>query len=159
MNNSIDIYARARQVMEENFGHVLEMSVASAANGVVSVRDVNAIYRDGIFYVLSRVGNSLMNQISVNPAVGMCHGSHNMHGVARSLGHPLDPQNAALRKFLKKEFSLNYNEYVTETNPDMRIVEIRVTFAETFTRYHRYKIDFEAHTATRDHTEPLFVYR
>ena len=159
MNNGIDIYARARQVMEENFGHVLEMSVASAANGVVSVRDVNAIYRDGIFYVLSRVGNSLMNQISVNPAVGMCHGSHNMHGVARSLGHPLDPQNAALRKFLKKEFSLNYNEYVTEANPDMRIVEIRVTFAETFTRYHRYKIDFEAHTATRDHTEPLFVYR
>ena len=153
------MYARARQVMEENFGHVVEMSVASAANGVVSVRDVNAIYIDGKFYVLSRVGNSLMNHIAVSPAVGLCHGSHNMHGTARSLGHPLDPANAALRKRLKKEFSLNYSEYVTESNPDMRIVEITVTMAETFTRYHRYKIDFVHQTVSRDHTEPLFVYR
>lgn len=157
--DSKDIYARALEVMEENFGHVIEMSVASAANGVVSVRDVNAVYHDGVFYILGRVGNSLMNHISVSPSVGLCHGSHNMHGVARSLGHPLDAQNAALRKFLKREFSLNYNEYVTEANPDMRIVEIKVTFAETFTRYHRYNIDFVAQTATRDHTEPLFVYR
>ena len=157
--DQVQMYARAKEVMDENFGHVIEMSVASAANGLVNVRDVNAIYRDGKFYVLSRVGNSLMQQIVVSPAVGLCHGSHNMQGTARSLGHPLDPANAALRKFLKKEFSLNYGEYVTESNPDMRIVEITVTTAETFTRYHRYNIDFVNHTVSRDHTEPLFVYR
>lgn len=153
------LYKRALEVMEENFGHVVEMSVASAADGLVSVRDVNAVYHNGVFYVLAREGNSLMNQIKVSPAVGLCHGSHNMHGIARSLGHPLESQNAALRKMLKKEFSLNYSDYVTENNPEMRIVEIVVTFAETFTRYHRYKINFENQTAVRDHTEPLFVYR
>lgn len=157
--DSQQIYKRALAVMEENFGHVVEMSVGSSANGTVSVRDVNAVYREGKFYVLSRLGNSLMNHIAVSPAVGLCHGSHNMHGNARSLGHPLDPQNAALRKMLKREFSLNYDEYVTERNPEMRIVEITLTSAETYTRYHRYKIDYVAQTAVRDHTEPLFLYR
>lgn len=153
------IYNRALEVMTENFGHVVEMSVASAANGAVNVRDVNTVYRDGAFYLLAKVGNSLMNDISVCPAVGLCHGSHNMHGTAKNLGHPLDPQNAELRKWLKREFSMNYGEYVTENNPQMRIIQIDVTKAETFTRYHRYEIDFVGKTAERDHTEPLFVYR
>lgn len=153
------IYARALQVMEENFSHVVELSVASAANGEVAARDLNAYYRDGKVYVLSKSGNTLMKHIAVCPAVGLCHGSHNMQGVARNLGHPLDPQNAELRKWLKREFSLNYTDYVTESNPEMRIVEITLTKAETYTRYHRYEIDFVAQTAERDHTVPLFLYR
>ena len=100
-----------------------------------------------------------MHHIAVCPNVGLCHGSHNMQGVAKSLGHPCEEQNANLRKNLKKQFSLNYSDYVTESNPDMRIVEITLTKAETYTRYHRYEIDFVAKTAERDHTEPLFVYR
>ena len=153
------IYKRALEVLEENFGHVVEMSVASAANGEVGVRDVNAIFHQGAFYLLGKVGNTLMRHIAVSPIVGLCHGSHNMQGRAEVLGHPLDEKNAALRKWLKKEFSFNYGEYVTESNPDMRIVKIAVTQAETFTRYHRYEVDIVHQTASRDHTEPLFVYR
>lgn len=153
------VYTRGLEVLEENFGHVVEMSLASAADGEVAVRDVNAYYIDGKMHVLSKVTNTLMRHIAKCPNVGLCHGSHNMQGVARSLGHPLDPQNAELRKQLKKEFSLNYDEYVTESNPDMRIVEITLTKAETFTRYHRYYIDLVNKCAERDHTEPLFRYR
>ena len=153
------IYTRGLEVMEENFSHVVEMSLASSANNVVAVRDVNAYYSQGKMYVLSKTTNTLMNHIAVNPNVGLCHGSHNMQGVAKSLGHPCESHNAALRKKLKKEFSLNYSDYVTESNPEMRIVEITITHAETFTRYHRYEIDYVAKSADRDHTEPLFVYR
>ena len=153
------VFTRGLEVLEENFGHVVEMSLGSAANGEVAVRDVNAYYHDGKMYVLSKITNTFMHHIAVCPNVGLCHGSHNMQGVARSLGHPLDQQNADLRKRLKKEFSLNYDEYVTESNPDMRIVEITLTKAETFTRYHRYAVDMVAHTAERDHTVPLFKYR
>lgn len=153
------VWTRALEVMEENFGHVVEMSVGTAADGEVAVRDVNAYYDDGKMYVLSKTTNTLMRHIAKCPNVGLCHGSHNMHGIARSLGHPLDAQNAELRKKLKKEFSLNYGEYVTESNPDMRIVEITITKAETFTRHHMYTIDFENKRAERDHTEPLFVFR
>lgn len=153
------IYARALEVMEENFGHVVEMSVASAADGHVAVRDVNAFYREGKFYFLGKVHNTLLKHIVLCPNVGLCHGSHNMQGEARLLGHPLAPQNAELRKMLKREFSLNYDDYVTENNPDMCIVEIAVTKAETYTRYHRYEVDFVRGVASRDHTEPLFVYR
>ena len=123
------VFTRGLEVLGENFGHVVEMSLGSAADGEVAVRDVNAYYDDGKMYVLSKITNTFMHHIAKCPNVGLCHGSHNMQGVARSLGHPLDPQNADLRKKLKKEFSLNYDEYVTETNTDMRIVEITVTKA------------------------------
>ena len=153
------VYTRALQVMEENFNHIVEMSLASCANDVVAVRDVHAYYHNGKMYVLSKTTNTFMHHIAVCPNVGLCHGSHNMQGVAKSLGHPCEEQNAALRKELKKQFSLDYTDYVTESNPDMRIVEITITKAETFTRYHRYAIDFVAQTAERDHTVPLFKYR
>lgn len=153
------IFERALEVMTENFSHVTEMCLASSANNVVSARDLHACYRNGKMYVLSKIGNTLMHDIAINPNVGLCHGSHNMQGAAKSLGHPLDTQNAAIRKVMKKEFSLNYDEYVSEDNPDMRIVEITLTNAKTFTRFHRYTIDFVNQTATRDHTPALFIYR
>ncbi len=153
------IYARAMEVMTENFGHVTEMCLASSANNVVSARDLNVCYRDGKMYVLSKLGNTLMHDIAINPNVGLCHGPHNMQGIARSLGHPLEEKNVAIRKQMKKEFSLNYDEYVTENDENMRIVEITLTHAETYTRYHRYEIDYVNQTAERDHTQPLFIYR
>ncbi len=152
-------YKRALDVMKENFGHVTEMCLASGANDVISARDVNAYYNDGKFYVLAKLGNTLMNDVQINPNVALCHGSHTMRGVARSLGHPLDVLNYAIRREMKRQFSLNYDEYVTEDNPDMRIVEITLTQAVTFTRFHRYEIDYANGTATRDHAQPLFIYR
>lgn len=157
--NEEQIYKRALSVMTENFGHVTEMCLASSANNVVAARDLNGCYRNGKIYVLSKLGNTLMHDIAVNPNVGLCHGAHNMQGTARSLGHPLDAHNAQIRKEMKKQFSLNYGEYVTEDNPNMRIVEITLTHAETFTRYHRYEIDFVNQRAERDHTEPVYLYR
>ncbi len=157
--DSQQIYKRALEVLEDNFGHVVEMSVGSAANGEVAVRDLNAYYHDGKFYVLSKETNTLTKHIAICPVVGLCHGSHNMQGVAQNLGHPLDPKNAHLRARLKKEFSLNYTDYVTESDPNMRILQITVTHAETYTRYHRYEIDLVKGTAERDHTTPLFLYR
>lgn len=153
------VFTRGLEVMEENFGHLVEMSLGSSADGEVEVRDVHAYYVDGKMYVLSKINNTLFRHLAKCPNVGLCHGPHKMHGVARSLGHPLDPSNADLRKKLRKEFSLNYDEYVTESNPEMRIVEITITKAQTFTRYHRYMIDFVNKTAERDHTEPIFRYR
>ena len=153
------VYKRALEVMEENFGHVVEMSLGSSADGEVAVRDLNAYYVDGKMYVLSKITNTLMHHIAKCPNVGLCHGSHNMQGVARDLGHPLEQANADLRKKLKKQFSMNYDEYVTESNPDMRIIEIDITKAETYTRYHRYNVDFVNKCAERDHTEPMFRYR
>ena len=144
------VYTRALKVMEDNFNHMVEMSLASCANDEVAVRFVQVYYHDGKMYVLSKTTNTFMRHIAVCANVGLCRGIHNMQGVAKSLGHPCEKQNADLRKELKKQFSLNYTDYVTESNPDMRIVEITLTKAETFTRYHRYAIDFVAQEAERE---------
>ena len=152
-------FKRSQEVMQENFGHVVEMCLASCVDNNVKVRDLSVYYNDGKLYVLSKQSNSLMHDIAINPRVGLCHASHNLYGTAKSLGHPLDKNNAALRKMLKKQFSLNYDEYVTEHNPEMRIVEITLTNVETFTRYHRYELDFVNQVATRDHTQPVYIYR
>ena len=154
-----NVYKRALEVMEENFGHIVEMCLGSVFNDIVSVRELNVYYKDGKMYVLSRCTNTLMRDIAVCPNVGLSHGPHNFRGVARSLGHPTEEGNQELRKILKKEFSMNYDEYVKESDPDMRIVEISLTDAETFTRYHRYEIDFVGKTAHRDYGQPLFIYR
>ena len=106
MDNCIN---RAKEVMQENFGHIVEMCLASCVDNKVTVRDLNTYYNDGKFYVLSKSTNSLVHDIAINPRVGLCHGSHNIYGNARSLGHPLEAKNAALRKLLKKQFSLNYD--------------------------------------------------
>ena len=153
------VYTRAVEVMEENFGHIVEMSLASCANNEVAVRYVHVYYHAGKMYVLSKTTNTFMRHIAACANVGLCRGSHNMQGVARSLGHPCESHNADLRNELKRQFSLDYSDYVTESNPDMRIVEIALTKAETYTRYHRYEIDFVAQTADRDHVAPLFEYR
>ena len=150
---------RAKEVMQENFGHVMEMCLASCVDNNVTVRALNTYYNDGKFYVLSKASNSLIHDIATNPRVGLCYGSHNIYGTARSLGHPLEAKNASLRKLLKKQFSLNYGEYVDENNPEMRIVEVAVTNAETYTRYHRYEIAFVKREAARDHTQPVYIYR
>lgn len=152
-------FNRALEVMEENFGHIVEMALASVSNNVVSIRDLNAYYNDGKMYVLSKVGNSLMKDIAVCQNVAMCHGQSAMQGVIKDLGHPLLPQNKTLRAKLKREFSMDYSDYVTESDEKMRILEITLTKAETFTRYHRYEIDFVNKTAERDHTQPKFIYR
>ena len=152
-------FERAKEIMQDNFGHVVEMCLASCVDNNVTVRDLNVYYHDGKLYLLSKQSNSLMHDIAVNPRVGLCHGSHNIYGTAKSLGHPLEAKNADLRKKLKKQFSLNYDEYVTEHNPEMRIVEVTVTHAETYSRFHRYEIDFVKGEATRDHTQPVYIYR
>ncbi len=152
-------FKRACEVMQENFGHIVEMSLASCQNNRVTVREVHAYYNNGKMYVLGKASNSLMHDIAVCPRVGMCHASNNIYGTAKSLGHPLDASNADLRKMLKRQFSMNYSDYVEERDPEMRIIEITVTEAETFTRYHRYEIDFVNQTATRDHTQPVYIYR
>lgn len=157
--DSNQIYKRALEVMSENFSHVTEMCLASSANDLVTARELNACYYNGKVYVLSKVNNRLMHDIDVNPNVALCHGSHHMIGTAASIGHPLDAHNAAIRKAMKKEFSLNYGEYVTEDNPDMRILVITLKYAVIFSRFHRYKIDFTRGTAERDHTQPMFIYR
>lgn len=154
-----NIYKRALEVMEENFSHIVEMALASVSDNVVSIRDLNAYYADGKMYIISKVGNSLMNDIKVCQNVALCHGQSAMQGVIKDLGHPLEAKNKELRAKLKKEFSLDYSDYVTESDEKMRFLEITLTKAETFTRYHRYEIDFVAQTATRDHTQPKFVYR
>ena len=152
-------FERAKQVLEENFGHMVEMCLASTANNNISIRDLHAVYIDGKMYVLARKGNKLMHDIEVCANVALCHGPHSMNGIACSVGHPTLPQNAELRKRLKREFSLDYNEYVDESNPDMCIVEITLTHAETYTRYHHYELDFVNKTAVRDHSQPAFLYR
>lgn len=156
MENCFD---RALQVMEENFSHMVAMSIGSTADGEVAVRDIHAYYKDGKMFFLAKQSNALMKHIQRNPKVGLCHGSHTMQGVATSLGHPTSEQNKQLRKELKRHFSLNYNEYVDESCQEMCIVQIRLTSATTFSRYHRYEIDFDGKVATRDHHQPLFLYR
>lgn len=154
-----DLFARALEVMDDNFNHMIEACLASSSHDVVTARDLHCYYADGKVYVMSKKSSLLIADISVNPNVALCYGASNVQGVAKVLGHPCDEQNAQIRKVLKKEMGLNYNEYSDERDSETLLVQIEVTRAKTYTRFHCYRIDFVNQTAERDRSVPSIIYR
>lgn len=154
-----ELYKRALAVMDDNFGHMIEACLASSARDVVTARDLHCYYQNGKVYARSKLSSTLIADITVNPNVALCYGTSNMQGVAKVLGHPTLPQNAEIRKILKKEMGMNYDEYSVESDPETLLVEITLTKAKTYSRFHCYRIDFVEQTATRDRSVPSFIYR
>lgn len=154
-----ELFKHALDIMDDNFGHMIEGCLASSANDEVTARDLHCYYKDGKVYVCSKLSSTLVADITVNPKVALCYGTSNMQGVAKILGHPTLPQNAEIRKMLKREMGLNYDEYSVESDIETLLVEITLTKAKTYSRFHCYRIDFVNQTASRDRSVPSFIYR
>ncbi len=153
-----EYYNRAMEVMNENFGHDVVMSLATMSDGNINVREVDCFYCDGKIYIMTHKNSKKIKDIAKCPKVALCRHVSTLYGTAKEIGHPLDEINTELRKVLKKEFSLFYKDNVMEHDPDTCIMEITLTKVETYTRYHRYMIDFQTGEAYRDHNLPEYVY-
>lgn len=61
----------AEKIMEERFGRDSIMALATAANNIPYVRNVNAYYEDGSFYVLTYGLSDKMKQLRENPVAAI----------------------------------------------------------------------------------------
>ncbi len=110
------------------------------------VRDVDAYYEDGVFYVTTWAKATKMQQIAQNKEVAfsVCSQWFSGNGIGENLGWVLDPKNARIRTKLREAFAQWYDFANNEQDKDCIILAIRITRA-TVIKDHgavRYNMDF-----------------
>lgn len=110
------------------------------------VRDVDAYYADGVFYIVTWAKSTKMLQIAQNPEVAftVCSEWFSGNGIGENLGWVLDPKNAELRDKLRMSFAKWYDYANNEKDEDCCILAIRITRC-TVMKDHgsmRYNMDF-----------------
>ena len=93
------------QVLTERFGKDTVIALATAENGVPSVRNVNAYYEDGAFYIITYAYSNKMKQIGSNPAVAIAGEWFTAHGRGVSLGWFGKKENDRIAEKLKNAFA------------------------------------------------------
>lgn len=111
------------------------------------VREVDAYYEEGVFYVTTWGKSNKIHQIAKNKEVGfvVCKEGISGSGIGENLGWVLEPRNAELRTKLRKAFSEWYDHANNEENKNCVILAIRVTKAAIFRDEGalRYNLDLE----------------
>lgn len=115
------------------------------------VREVDAFYEDGVFYITTWAKSSKMLQISQNPQVAFAVSGKwiSGNGVAQNLGWIMAPQNAELRAKLRKAFEPWYDLGVNEQDTNSIILAVKITSATIIKDHYavRYDLDFVNKTA------------
>ena len=110
------------------------------------VRDVDAYYEDGAFYVTTWAKSNKMQQIARNKEVAFAVRLEGIsgNGIGENLGWVLDPKNAELRAKLRQAFSDWYDQANNEQDENCVILAIRLTQGRIFKDHGavRYNMDF-----------------
>jgi len=131
-------YEAGMRILEERFGNGKDNAIALATislepgeNGRPRpcVRDVDALYEDGVFYITTYALSNKIKQIEANPevCVSVHFGEFFSSGIAKNLGWVLDPKNAALREKLRKAFEEWYDYANDENDKNCVILAVYLT--------------------------------
>lgn len=110
------------------------------------IRDVDAYYEDGVFYVTTWTKSTKMQQIAGNNEVAfsVCTEWFSGNAIGENLGWVLDPKNAEIRTKLRKAFAEWYDFANNEQSEECGILAIRITRATVIKDHgaERYYMDF-----------------
>lgn len=131
------LYEEGIALIEEKFGNNQDnlISLATIAceldrKGAPQpvVRDVDAYYEEGVFYISTHENSNKIRQIKKNPAVSIavCGEWFTANGIGEHLGWVLDPKNAELRSKIRKAF-VWYDEVNDETDKGCCFLAIHLT--------------------------------
>jgi uncharacterized pyridoxamine 5'-phosphate oxidase family protein len=131
-------YEEGIKILNERFGDCKDNAIALAtislepgADGKPRpcVRDVDAVYEDGAFYITTYALSNKIKQIEANPEVSVSvhFGEFFSNGIAKNLGWVLDPKNAELREKLRKAFSEWYDFANDENDKNCCILAVYLT--------------------------------
>lgn len=148
-------YKEGLKLIEECCGNYKDNVIALSTIGVEKssdgitypyVRDVDAYYEKGVFYVTTWAKSKKMLQIAKNKGVAFAVRLEGIsgNGFGENLGWVLDPNNADIREKLRKAFSDWYDDANNEQDKNCVILAIRITRASIF-RDHgavQYHLDF-----------------
>ena len=157
----MSMYEEGMAILEEKFGNgkdnvisLATIALEPAADGKPCpvVRDVDAYYEDGVFYVVTWAKSSKMLQIAQNQAVSItpCFGWFTASGTGENLGWAMDPKNAELRLKLRKAFEKWYDMANNENDENCCYLALRMTNGIININHHEklYHMDFANKSAT-----------
>ena len=132
-----------KALMDERFGHDSIISVATTETGIPHVRNVDAYYEDGSFYVITYALSNKMRQIGKNSAVAVCGEWFTGHGEGINLGYVGKPEHKDITATRKKAgASGSDGGHPTVGDENTCILQIRLTDGVLFSHGTRYDIDF-----------------
>ena len=133
----------SKRIMEERFGKDNIVALATIDDGIPHVRNVDAFYEDGAFYIITYALSNKMRQVAKNPAAAIAGDWFTAHGKGINLGYFGKPENKEIAEKLKKAFCAwidnGHNNFDDENTC---ILCIRLTDGILFSHGTRYDIDF-----------------
>lgn len=138
---------------KDNIISLATIALNTGENGeaIPCVREVDAYYEDGAFYIITWTNSSKLKQISKNPEVAFAVSNAwiSGNGTAQNLGWLFDPKNEEIKNKLRKAFSAWFDHAVSGQDPNCLILTIRIKNAVVIKDYGavRYYLDFINKTA------------
>ena len=133
----------SKKIMDERFGRDNVVALATVKDGVPWVRNVNAFYQDGCFYIITHALSNKMKQLAANPAAAIAGDWFTARGKGINLGWFGKPENKDIAGRLKKAFSTwidnGHNDFSGENTC---ILCIQLTEGVLFSHGSKYVIDF-----------------
>lgn len=131
-------YEEGMKILNERFGNdkdnVISLATISLEHGANGnsrpcVRDVDAYYEDGVFFIVTNAQSNKVKQITINPEVSISVHLEDFFssGVGKNLGWVLDPENAQIRNKLRHVFRDWYDFANNENDQNCCIVAIYMT--------------------------------
>ena len=140
-------YENAIGVMKEMFSRDYQFALSTAKDNIPSARYVDTFFDGESFYTVTYKLSQKAVEIADNPNVSLCcQRMHTFSGQAYLIGHPLDPENAAIRSALIKAFEAWYFKHNNEADENMCYIKINPTVGFFHKDGIGYKIDFTEKT-------------
>ena len=97
--------SEAERIMIERFGKDTVIALATEEHDVPYVRNVNAYYEDGSFYIITYALSNKIKQIEKNPNVAIAGDWFTAHGKGNNLGYFGKKENHIIAEKLKIAFA------------------------------------------------------
>jgi len=133
----------AEEILIERFGKDSIIALATTIDEIPYVRNVNAFYADGTFYVLTYGLSNKMKQIEANPIVALAGDWFTAHGKGINLGYFGKEENKDIANKMRVAFS----EWIDNGHnnfDDVNTCILRIDLIDGLLLSHgtRYEIDF-----------------
>lgn len=96
---------QAEKIMAERFGKDAVIALATVEREVPYVRNVNAYYEAGSFYIITHAHSNKIKQIEKNPNVAIAGDWFTAHGKGENLGYFGKEENRTMAEKLKRAFA------------------------------------------------------
>ncbi|MCL2254783.1 MAG: pyridoxamine 5'-phosphate oxidase family protein [Lachnospiraceae bacterium] len=133
----MSIYEKGAAILEEKFGNnkdnvlglaTIALNPNAEGKPCPVVRDVDAYYEDGAFYVMTYTKSLKMQQIEQNNEVAIAVNFEwfTASGIGENLGWVMKPENAEIRLKLRKTFEAWYEMANNESDENCCILKINL---------------------------------